>query len=113
MIFIAALKLLSPTKLNVFSPAFVRTHTERCFGGGGAGFGAGLGVGLAAATFFGAAFFAGAFFFAAGLDDAVFFGVGMSPPIAVQVSITGCSESWFDTGCVNSIVWLDRSSTLV
>ena len=58
MIFIAALKSLSPTKLNVFSPAFVRIHTERCFGGGGAGFGAGLGVGLAAATFFGAAFFA-------------------------------------------------------
>ena len=118
MIFIADSKSLSPTKCSVCSPEFVRRYTERRFGAG-AGAGAGLGAAFFAgaflgaaflgAAFFGAAFFGAAFFlagafFVAALGAAVFFVVGMSPPIALKVSITGCHETWFDTGWGNSIV---------
>ena len=113
MIFIADSKSLSPTKCSVGSPEFVRRYTERRFGAG-AGAGAGLGVAFFAgaflgaaflgAAFFGAAFFLAGAFFVAALGAAVFFVVGMSPPIALKVSITGCHERWFDTGWGNSIV---------
>ena len=106
---IAALKLASSLKYSVVSPEFVRMYTDRRLG---AGLGAGaafLGAAFLGAAFLGAAFLAGAFFFAGAffvvaLGAAVFFGVGMSPPVALKVSITGCHSSWFDTGWGNSIV---------
>lgn len=113
MIFIAESKSVSPTKYNVFSPELVKRYTERCFGagaggggGGGAAFFAGafLGAAFLGAAFLGAAFFLVGAFFLAALGAAVFFVVGMSPPIAFTVSITGCHETWFDTGWGNSIV---------
>ena len=113
MTFIADSKSLSPTKCSVCSPEFVRRYTERRFGAG-SGAGAGLGAAFFAGAFFGAAFFGAAFFgaafflagafFVAALGAAVFFVVGMSPPIALKVSITGCHETWFDMGWGNSIV---------
>ena len=67
-----------------------------------------LGKALGAA-FLGAAFFAGDFFFGAAFFAAGFFAVGISPPIALKVSITGCCVSWFDTDCRNSIVLCGRA----
>tara|TARA_R100000479_G_scaffold176040_1_gene128801 strand:- start:317 stop:709 length:393 start_codon:yes stop_codon:yes gene_type:complete len=105
---IAALKSLSPVNTKVFSPELLSKYTERVFGGAG-GFGAGFGAAFFAGAFLGAAFL-GAAFFAAGaflvaaLGAAVFFGVGMVPPIALKVSITGCARSWFDTGWCRPIV---------
>ena len=114
---IAALNLDSSVKPIVYSPAFVSryklTGSNFFTGAGGAG-----GAGAAAlgavtffdATFFGAAFFfAGAFFFAAAFGAVVFFAVGIRPPVALKVSITGCCGSWFDTGYRNSIVWCGRA----
>jgi hypothetical protein len=122
---IAALNRNSSEKVTVFSPPFVcrwtdtgaKTFTAGAGAGAGAGFAADfLAAGFLAGAFFagafffaGALFFAGAFFLAAVFGAAVFLAVGISPPIAFKVSITGCCVSWFDTDYRNSIVLCGRA----
>ena len=75
----------------IFSPELVRIYTLTGANFFGAAF---FGAAFLGAAFLGAAFFAGAFFFGA----AGFLAVGMGPPVALKVSITGCCARWFDTG---------------
>ena len=113
---IAASKLLSSLHVSVVSPEFVSRYTERCFGAGaGAAFFTGaafLGAAFLGAVFLGAAFFFAGAFLVAAFGAAVFLGVGMVPPIALKVSITGYTRSWFDTRCTNSIGLLGLSGWL-
>jgi len=105
---IAALNRDSSEKMMVCSLPFVCRYTDtgvKVFTSG-AGLAAGfLSAGFLVGAFFVGAFFrAGAFFFAAVFGAAVFLAVGISPPIAFKVSITGCCVQWFDMDWRNSIV---------
>ena len=105
---IAASYIFSSENQSVCSAAFVSRYTATGLNVliGAGGFGAtALGAAFLGASFF----FAGAFFFAAAFGAVVFFTVGIRPPVALKVSITGCCGSWFDTGYRNSIVWCGRA----
>lgn len=99
---IAALNRDSSEKVTVCSLPFVCRYTDtgvKTFTAG-AGFATGfLTAGTLATAFLAGAFFpVDGFFFVAVFGAAVFLTVGMSPPIAFKVSITGCYTQWFDTG---------------
>ncbi len=117
MIDIAASNFSLSENVTMFSPPLVSRYTDtgsNLFSGGagcGSTFAATtfLGAAFLGAAFFGAAFFAGAFFLGAAFFAAGFFAVGMSPPVALKVSITGSYVSWFDTDYGNSIVLWGRA----
>ena len=94
---IAALNRDSSEKVTVCSLPFVCRYTDT--GVKPFTVGAGFAAGALATAFLAGAFFAvDGFFFVAVFGAAVFLAVGMSPPIAFTVSITGCYAQWFDTG---------------